>query len=54
MRWIGGGIAWLFGIAVAAVVSVVVLAGIALAVAYPNLPAISGLTDYRPKQPMRI
>jgi penicillin-binding protein 1A len=54
MRWIGGGIAWLFGIAVAAVVSVVVLAGIALAVAYPNLPAISGLTDYRPKLPMRI
>jgi penicillin-binding protein 1A len=27
---------------------------LALAVAYPNLPEISGLTDYRPKLPMRI
>jgi penicillin-binding protein 1A len=54
MRWIGVGIAWLFGIAAAAVVSMLVLAGIALAVAYPNLPAISGLTDYRPKLPMRV
>ncbi|CAN5496955.1 penicillin-binding protein 1A [soil metagenome] len=30
------------------------LVAIALAVAYPNLPAISGLADYRPKLPMRI
>ncbi|MFT3957401.1 MAG: penicillin-binding protein 1A [Piscinibacter sp.] len=30
------------------------LVAIALAVAYPNLPEISGLTDYRPKLPMRI
>ena len=27
---------------------------IALAVAYPNLPEIGSLTDYRPKLPMRI
>ena len=26
----------------------------ALAVAYPNLPEISGLTDYRPKLPLRV
>ena len=32
----------------------VLLIGIALAVAYPNLPEISSLTDYRPKLPMRI
>ena len=31
-----------------------VLVGIALAVAYPNLPDISGLTDYRPKLPLRV
>ncbi len=29
-------------------------AGIALAVAYPNLPDISALTDYRPKLPLRV
>ncbi|WP_309639784.1 penicillin-binding protein 1A [Methylibium sp.] len=32
----------------------VVLGTIALAVAYPNLPEISGLSDYRPKLPMRV
>jgi penicillin-binding protein 1A len=30
------------------------LVGVALAVAYPNLPGISALTDYRPKLPMRV
>ncbi len=43
----------LAGLAAAAVLSVLILAGIALAVAYPNLPEISGLTDYRPKVPLR-
>jgi penicillin-binding protein 1A len=28
--------------------------GVALAVAYPNLPEISSLTDYRPKLPLRV
>jgi penicillin-binding protein 1A len=27
---------------------------VALAVAYPNLPDIGGLTDYRPKLPLRV
>ncbi len=31
-----------------------VLVGIALAVAYPNLPSITSLTDYRPKLPLRV
>ncbi|MBI3367927.1 MAG: penicillin-binding protein 1A [Burkholderiales bacterium] len=30
------------------------LVAIALAVAFPNLPEISGLTDYRPKLPLRV
>ncbi|MEX8496188.1 penicillin-binding protein 1A [Sphaerotilus sp.] len=30
------------------------LLGLALAVAYPNLPEINGLVDYRPKLPMRV
>src|SRR6476661_7971338 len=53
-RWIVGGIAWLVGLALAGALSLALVAVIALAVAYPNLPEISGLTDYRPKLPMRI
>ena len=30
------------------------LIGFMLAIAYPNLPAIDSLTDYRPKIPLRI
>ena len=47
-------LAVLAGLAAAATLSVLMLVAIALAVAYPNLPEISGLTDYRPKLPMRI
>jgi len=47
-------VAGLFGLAAAAVVSVVIVAGIALAVSYPNLPEIDSLLDYRPKLPMRV
>ncbi|MDC8785477.1 penicillin-binding protein 1A [Paucibacter sp. hw1] len=36
------------------VASVALLLALALAMAYPNLPDISGLTDYRPKLPMRV
>ena len=53
-RWLSRSALWLVGLAAAGAVSVVVLVGIALAVAYPNLPEISGLLDYRPKLPMRI
>ncbi|MEO8124504.1 MAG: transglycosylase domain-containing protein, partial [Burkholderiales bacterium] len=42
------------GVLGAAAASVLLLVAIALAVAYPNLPGISGLTDYQPKLPMRI
>ena len=34
--------------------SIVIIAGVALAVAYPNLPDISDLSDYRPKLPLRV
>lgn len=47
-------LAVLGGLAVALALSVLILVAIALAVAYPNLPETSGLTDYRPKLPMRI
>ncbi|MCV2356182.1 penicillin-binding protein 1A [Paucibacter sp. B2R-40] len=38
----------------AGVFSGLLLIALALAMAYPNLPDISGLTDYRPKLPMRV
>ncbi|MEP7303323.1 MAG: transglycosylase domain-containing protein, partial [Caldimonas sp.] len=47
-------VAGLFGLVAAGVVAVVLLASIALAVSYPNLPEIGSLTDYRPKLPMRV
>ena len=42
------------GLVASAFVVVVLIAAIALAVSYPNLPEISSLTDYRPKLPMRV
>ena len=53
-RLLARGSAWLLGLSVAGVLMVAMLVGLALAVAYPNLPEISGLLDYRPKLPMRI
>ncbi len=53
-RWLTRGALWLVGLTATGVVTVVVLVGIALAVAYPNLPEIGGLVDYRPKLPMRV
>jgi penicillin-binding protein 1A len=46
--------AWTFGIAFALVAAAVTIGGVALAVAYPNLPDISDLADYRPKLPLRV
>ena len=48
------GATWLLGLLVAGVLSLLVLVGLALAVAYPNLPEISSLADYRPKLPLRV
>ncbi len=45
---------WLVGLAATGAISIAILVAIALSVAYPNLPEISGLLDYRPKLPMRI
>ena len=53
-RWLTRSALWLIGLIATGVVAVVVLVGIALAVAYPNLPEIGGLVDYRPKLPMRV
>ena len=46
--------AWMVGLVAAGVLALAMVVGVALAMAYPNLPAISGLTDYRPKLPLRV
>ena len=56
-RWgrrIGRALAALAGLVVALVLAVAILIGVALAAAYPQLPELSGLTDYRPKLPLRV
>lgn len=45
---------WSAGIATAAALSLGIAVAIALSVAYPNLPDISDLQDYRPKLPLRV
>ena len=45
---------WSSGLALAGLVGLLMVIGMALAVAYPNLPDISDLLDYRPKLPMRV
>jgi penicillin-binding protein 1A len=52
--WVLRPLAWLLGIAVTLVLVVAALVAVALAVAYPNLPPITSLTDYRPKLPLRV
>jgi len=45
---------WTFGVVLALVAAAVAVGGVALAVAYPNLPDIADLADYRPKLPLRV
>jgi len=42
------------GLLVAATASIALILGLAMAMAYPNLPDISELSDYRPKLPLRV
>ncbi|MCG2591317.1 penicillin-binding protein 1A [Ramlibacter sp. XY19] len=47
-------LAWTFGLLLALLAVGVTVGGVALAVAYPNLPDIGDLADYRPKLPLRV
>jgi len=47
-------LAALFGTALALGAAGLICGGIALAVAYPNLPELDAITDYRPKLPLRV
>jgi penicillin-binding protein 1A len=50
----GRTVAWLAGLLAAGLVAMLAVVGLALAVAYPNLPDINSLADYRPKLPLRV
>jgi penicillin-binding protein 1A len=47
-------LAGMAGLLAAAVAAGAILLGVALAVAWPQLPQVSGLADYRPKLPLRV
>jgi len=53
-RWLTKFLLWSTGLLLAGVVSVLLFVAVALSVAYPNLPDISDLVDYRPKLPLRV
>ncbi|WP_415137808.1 penicillin-binding protein 1A [Ottowia sp.] len=54
LLWLAKGLAWSGG-ALAALFLCAVMAGLmALAIAYPNLPDVSELSNYRPKLPLRV
>jgi penicillin-binding protein 1A len=42
------------GLLLAGLISLLMIAAIAMAMAYPNLPDVSELSDYRPKLPLRV
>lgn len=44
----------MLGLAVAGALAVALVIAVMLSVAYPNLPDVSDLADYRPKLPMRV
>ena len=53
-RWLLRALVWAGGAALALALSVVLAGLMALAIAYPNLPDVSELSNYRPKLPLRV
>lgn len=45
---------WILGLPLSMVLAGALIVAFMLAMAYPNLPAIDSLTDYRPKIPLRV
>lgn len=54
MHWALRILLWLVGLGLAGLFSVLAMVALALAMAFPNLPDISDLSDYRPKLPLRV
>lgn len=53
-RWLLRALFWIAGLATAGALALALTIAVALAMAYPNLPDVSDLADYRPKLPMRV
>ena len=53
-HWLVRSILWFGGVLIAGVVCLALFLAVALSVAYPNLPDVSDLQDYRPKLPLRV
>jgi penicillin-binding protein 1A len=54
VKWVLRPLAALVGLVMAGVLGGALLIGLGVAMAYPNLPEVSGLTDYQPKIPLRV
>lgn len=54
LHWFVRLVLWALGLAAAIPLALVLAVGIGLAMAYPNLPDVSDLADYRPKLPLRV
>ncbi|MBV5297688.1 MAG: penicillin-binding protein 1A [Rhodoferax sp.] len=53
-QWLLKLLLWSAGLLLAGFLTLLLLIGMAMAMAFPNLPDISDLSDYRPKLPLRI
>ena len=54
MHWALKALLWVCGLGLAGLLSGLIILAIALSVAFPNLPDITDLSDYRPKLPLRV
>ena len=54
LQWIAKAVAGFAGLLLAGLAALLMGIGLALAVAYPNLPDVADLADYRPKLPLRV
>lgn len=54
LTWVTKALTWAFGTVLALAVCGVMAGLMALAIAYPNLPDVSELSNYRPKLPLRV
>ena len=54
LSWAFKLVAWAAGLAFAGLAAILLVVGVAMVIAYPNLPDISDLADYKPKLPLRV
>ncbi|NBX90924.1 MAG: penicillin-binding protein, partial [Betaproteobacteria bacterium] len=54
LHWALRIVLWAGGLVLAGLLSILLVVGVAMVMAYPQLPDISDMADYRPKLPLRI